>query len=67
VIEFYIAEELTHVGQRLDDGEFLDVAEMSTADLIAALDRGELTDAKTVAALLMYVRQRGPKWSQRES
>lgn len=60
VIEFYIAEELTHVGQRLDDGEFLDVAEMSAADLIAALDRGELTDAKTVAALLMYVRRRGP-------
>ena len=57
-IEFFIAEDLTHVGQRLDDGEFLDVAEMSVAELLASLDRGELTDAKTVAALFMYLRNR---------
>jgi len=56
-IEFFIAEDLTHVGQQLDDGEFLDVAEMTASELIAALDRGELTDAKTVAALFMYLRQ----------
>jgi len=56
-IEFFIAEDLTHVGQQLDDGEFLDVAEMTVAELLAALDHGELTDAKTVAALFMYLRQ----------
>ena len=56
-IEFFIADDLTHVGQRLDDGEFLDVAEMTVAELLAALDRGDLTDAKTVAALFMYLRQ----------
>jgi ADP-ribose pyrophosphatase len=56
-IEFFIAEDLAHVGQQLDDGEFLDVAEMTVAELLAALDHGELTDAKTVAALFMYLRQ----------
>jgi ADP-ribose diphosphatase len=55
-IEFFIAEDLTHVGQRLDDGEFLDVAEMTATELLASLDCGELTDAKTVAALFMYLR-----------
>ena len=60
-IEFFIAEDLTHVGRQLDDGEFLDVAEMTSAEILAALDRGQLTDAKTVAALFMYLRKRsGP-------
>ena len=56
-IELYVAEDLSHVGRALDEGEFLDVATMSAADLLAALDRGELTDAKTIAALLMYLRK----------
>ena len=56
-IELFVARDLTHVGQKLDDGEFLDVAQMGAAELLAALDRGEVTDAKTVAALLMYWRQ----------
>jgi ADP-ribose pyrophosphatase len=58
-IEIFIADDLTHVGRKLDDGEFLDVTEMTGAALFAALDAGELTDAKTVAALLMYSRKRG--------
>jgi len=56
-IEFYIAEELTHVGAALDDGEFLEVGAMSVEAMLAALDRGEITDAKTVAALLLYARR----------
>jgi ADP-ribose pyrophosphatase len=58
-IEFFIAEELTHVGQRLDDGEVLEIAEMTAAEMLGCLDRGELTDAKTVAALLLYLRRSG--------
>ena len=57
-IDLFIAEELTHVGQRLDDGEVLEVAEMTTAEILLHLDRGELTDAKTVVALFMYLRRR---------
>ena len=59
-IELYVAEGLTHIGRALDDGEFLDVVAMSADALLAALDRGEITDAKTVAALLMYMRRMRP-------
>ena len=60
-IEFYLAEELTHVGAALDEEEFLEVGTMSVEEMLAALDRGEITDAKTVAALLLYVRRLGGK------
>jgi ADP-ribose pyrophosphatase len=56
-IEFFVAEGLEHVGARLDHGEFLDIVETSVDDMLGALDRGEITDAKTVAALLLYVRR----------
>jgi ADP-ribose pyrophosphatase len=56
-IELYVAEDLTHVGRQLDHGEFLDVATMTAEAMLAALDRGEITDAKTVAALLMFMRR----------
>lgn len=56
-IDLYVAEGLTHVGARLDDGEFLEVVTMRVDEMLAALDRGELTDAKTVTALLLYARR----------
>ncbi len=56
-IDVYVAEGLTHVGAQLDDGEFLDVVIMSLDEMLAALDRGEITDAKTVTALLLYARR----------
>jgi ADP-ribose pyrophosphatase len=59
-IEFYIARELTHVGAALDEEEFLEVGVMSLDEMLALLDRGEITDAKTVAALLLYARRVGP-------
>lgn len=58
-IDFFVAEGLTHVGAKLDDGEFLEIVTMTVDDMLAALDRGEITDAKTVAALLLYVRRLG--------
>ena len=58
VITLYVAEGLTHVGRKLDDGEHLDIVTMSVAALFAALDRGELTDAKTIAALFLFDRRR---------
>src|SRR5262245_25327610 len=56
MIDFYVAENLTEVGAKLDDGEFLEIGTMSVDEMLGALDRGEITDAKTVAALLLYVR-----------
>jgi len=57
-IDLFIAEGLTHVGAALDDGEFLEIVILSLDEMLAALDRGQITDAKTVAALLLYARQR---------
>jgi ADP-ribose pyrophosphatase len=57
-IEFLVAEDLTHVGAQLDAGEFLEVGTMSVEEMLAAVDHDEITDAKTVAALLLYVRRR---------
>jgi ADP-ribose pyrophosphatase len=58
-IEFYVAQDLSHVGAALDVGEFLEVGTMSVDEMLATLDRGEITDAKTVAALLLYARRLG--------
>ncbi|HEV3241627.1 MAG TPA: NUDIX hydrolase [Casimicrobiaceae bacterium] len=57
-IEFFVAEDLSQVGARLDAGEFLEVAVLSVDEMLAAIDREEITDAKTVAALLLYARRR---------
>lgn len=56
-IDLYLAEGLVHVGARLDDGEFLEVITLGVDEMLAALDRGEITDAKTITALLLYVRR----------
>jgi ADP-ribose pyrophosphatase len=58
-IAFFVAEGLVPVGANLDHGEFLEVVDMSVDEMLAALDRGEITDLKTIAALLMYARRRG--------
>ena len=58
-IELWRADGLTLVGRKLDDDEHLDVIAMSGADLLAALDRGDITDAKTIAALLFLERNGG--------
>ena len=58
-VDLYVAEDLTHVGAKLDEGEFLEVMTMSVDQMLAALDRGEITDAKSVVALLLYARRLG--------
>jgi len=59
-IEIFLAEDLTHVGgQELDHGEFVDVDTMQFPDVLAAAERGEITDVKTVAAL-WYLSRRFP-------
>ena len=58
-IDLFVAEGLTHVGAKLDEGEFLEIVTMSLPEMLAALDRSEITDAKTVAALLLHARRRG--------
>ena len=57
-IEVYRATGLTSVGAALDHGEFLEVDLVAYDDLLASADRGDLTDAKTIAALYFLERLR---------
>ena len=53
----FIARDLTHVGQRLEPYEVLTVHPVPVADLIRMIDRGELTDGKTICSLLIALRR----------
>lgn len=53
VIHIYLVKGLTPGEQKLDEDEALEVFEMPFDELYDMAVRGELTDAKTLAALLM--------------
>ena len=57
-IDLFEATGLTHVGARLDEGEFLDVVTMTEAELLVLFDGGGVTDGKTIAALFAWLRRR---------
>lgn len=46
-IDLYLAQDLKKFGQQLDTGEFLEVVEIAPQDLLARVQRGEVTDVKT--------------------
>lgn len=51
-IEIFLAQGLSYVGHELDDGEILEVIELGIADAVLSVRDGEITDGKTVTALL---------------
>jgi ADP-ribose pyrophosphatase len=55
-IELFTAKKLTHRERRLDEGEFLETLIVSLEDALAMVRDGRITDAKTVAALLLLAR-----------
>jgi len=59
-IEIFKAEELTHVGANLDDGEFVETFSASLDEALGWLDRGEITDVKTMLGLLLLSRRAPP-------
>ena len=66
-IELYVAQGLVSVGAKLDHGEFLEIATLRYDQIVAAADRGEITDAKTIATLYHLERRRQPDatWTRR--
>ncbi len=58
-IELYLAQDLTHVGHALDEGEFLQVIPLPVADALQWIQSGRITDVKTVAGLL-WLKLSGP-------
>ena len=51
-IEIFWAQGLIYVGHQRDHGEFIEITEMSVADAMLAVQDGEITDGKTLSALL---------------
>ncbi|MCX7896720.1 MAG: NUDIX hydrolase [Rhodocyclaceae bacterium] len=51
-IEIFWAQGLSYIGAALDHGEILEIVELSLADALLAVRDGEITDGKTIAALL---------------
>jgi ADP-ribose pyrophosphatase len=58
-IDLYEARDLTHVGSRLDEGEFLDIVLMTEDELLVTFDCGGFTDGKSIAALFAWRRAHG--------
>jgi ADP-ribose pyrophosphatase len=56
-IDIFVADELTHVGTRLDDGEFIETFGATLDEALAWLDRGDITDSKTMIGLMLLARQ----------
>ncbi len=50
-IEIFLASGLQYVGQRLDEGEFIEVLTLSLDEAESAVHEGRITDGKTIAAL----------------
>lgn len=61
-IEIFLAHGLSYVGSALDEGEFLEVIELSLADALLAVRDGEITDAKTITALLWAEKTYTGEW-----
>jgi ADP-ribose pyrophosphatase len=61
-IEIFYAYGLSYVGAALDHGEILDVVEMSLDDALLAVRDGEITDAKTVTALMWAEKTLNGTW-----
>jgi ADP-ribose pyrophosphatase len=50
-IEYFLARGLSHQGRQLDDGEFLEVFELSLADALEWVRQGKINDSKTIVGL----------------
>ncbi|GAB2181767.1 NUDIX domain-containing protein [Denitratisoma sp. agr-D3] len=61
-IEIFLAHGLSFVGASLDDGEHLEVIELSLSDALLAVRDGEITDAKTITALMWAEKTFSGEW-----
>jgi ADP-ribose pyrophosphatase len=57
-IEIFMADELTQTGARPDHGEFIEIISASLDEALQWLDRGLITDGKTMLGLLLLARRR---------
>ncbi|HXU92604.1 MAG TPA: NUDIX hydrolase [Gallionella sp.] len=50
-MEYFLARGLRHEGRQLDDGEFLEVFELSLAEALDWIRQGKINDSKTIVGL----------------
>lgn len=62
-IELYLARELTHVGGRLDDGEFLEAFPLSIREALEWVRQGRITEAKSLTGLLWAEKIARGEWA----
>lgn len=51
-VELYLARDLHHVGNKLDDGEFLEVLAVPLQEALAWIKSGAISDVKTIIGLI---------------
>jgi ADP-ribose pyrophosphatase len=61
-MEYFLARGLKHVGSKLDDGEFLEVFELSLHEAIEWIRIGKITDSKTIVGLFWLEKVLGGGW-----
>jgi len=61
-IEIFWAQGLSFVGENPDHGEILEIVEFTLADALLAVRDGEITDGKTLAALLWAEKTLSGEW-----
>ncbi len=57
VIDIFVARDLEPSVQNLDEDEYIVVEEWTVKDLEEKIYQGEITDGKTIAAILAYARK----------
>lgn len=55
IIHIYFADKGEFVGAKLDEGEFLNCSFFTVEEVGAMIERGDINDAKTVAAYYKYI------------
>jgi ADP-ribose pyrophosphatase len=62
-MEYFLARGLKHVGSKLDEGEFLEVFELSLQDAIEWVRQGKINDSKTIIGLFWLEKVLDGSWA----
>ena len=64
IIHLFLASGLTHVAQRLEEGEHITVERYTMEECLHMIETGEIADGKTILGLLWYQNQDPNRQSQ---
>lgn len=62
-MEYFLARGLTHQGSKLDEGEFLEVFELTLAEALDWVKAGKIDDSKTIIGLFWLDKVLNQGWS----